>query len=329
MKVTEIDSDAHRVPDHDTNPHVAHLVASIVADISPQFEKISRCHEALAQPVSIALAHAWKIIGALRNPLALDLHLWPSDPSVPVLFPSVQECLDVVSRTSCVKKIFATGHAETCFMFLTMRRHEYVTLGSELSGEIITRDVQQHVVEFIEHRIPFAASTLKDLRQTLVASIVLYLGGIAPRRIHDMQAAQTEAMHAEELLKGQIHTLDCARREYRPFSVPRDLLAKLLHGETELAILEQKRVVLAKALDSNDCLAEVRKVLADPHEHIRLEHVEMRVGDFGITSKSGKWMQFQECVYDNGQRSTVLLASVNRKTALRIWPDLGTMKAES
>jgi hypothetical protein len=110
--------------------------------------------------------------------------------------------------------------------------------------------------------------------------------------------------------------------EHRPFAAPSQLQGKLAQGGQELAGLAGRLSNLTSK-DMHLCLEEIRDILLAPERHIHLEGIEMRVGDFGVKSSTGKLVRFHECCYDDGKRLAVFLASMTRDLARNIWPELG------
>ena len=133
---------------------------------------------------------------------------------------------------------------------------------------------------------------------------------------------RAEMLRSEELLKAQLKTLQHALMEHRPFAAPSQLQGKLAQGGQELAGLAGRLSKLT-AKDMHLCLEEIRDILLAPERHIHLESIEMRVGDFGVKSSTGKLVRFHECCYDDGKRLAVFLASMTRDLARNIWPELG------
>jgi hypothetical protein len=280
------------------------------------------CLDTLAEAVSVAQGYARTMIEALGEPVFLHNDLRSSDAFGPVSFGSTEETRVALRKAFRIKEFFTASPAPQCVFLMTMQRHEYEILGSELEGEMIKRGVLQTVVEFEEHHVPFVAPTLKELQGILIENVVLYLAGIVPGRVRASQSIQTELLRSEELLKARLHTLEHARMEHRPFAVPHELRTRIAQGEVELAELEKRLAGLHDKPNARDCLWEIQDILRAPHEHIRLEQVELRMGDFGIKSATGRPMRFLESCFGNGQRLTVLLSGMTRDIARQIWPDL-------
>jgi hypothetical protein len=280
------------------------------------------CLDTLSKAVRVAQGYARTMIEDLGEPVFLHNDLRSPDALGPVSFGSTEEARVALHKAFRIKEFFAATPAPQCVFLMTMQRHEYEILGSELEGEMIKRGVLQTVVEFEERHVLFTAPTLKELRDILIEDVVLYLAGIVPKRLRASQSVQTELLRSEELLKARLHTLKQARMEHRPFAVPRELGARIAQGEVELAELEKRLDTLPEKPDARGCLLEIQDILRAPHEHIRLEQVELRVGDFGIKSATGRPIRFLECCFGDSQRVAVVLSGMTRDSARQIWPSL-------
>lgn len=301
---------------------LAHGLAKRIAAENNLPGFVPACLDTLAEAVGVALGYARTMIEELGEPVFLHNDLRSSDTFGPVSFGSTGETRVALRKAFRIKELFTVSPIPRCVFLMTMQRHEYEILGSELEGEMIKRGVLQTVVDFEEHHVPFAAATLKELRGMLIENVVLYLAGIIPGRIRVAQSLRIEILHSEELLKARLHTLEHARMEHRPFAVPPELRARIAQGELELVELEKRLAILPDKPNAQDCLWEIQDILRAPHDHIRLEQVELRVGDFGIKSATGRPVRFLECCFGNGQRLTVLLSGMTRDIARQIWPDL-------
>lgn len=305
------------------DPVIGKLVQRIAEDNSFNLRTDSDCADDLIASVAVACAHVREMVDELGEPFALSLNQRTETALGPVLFDSRQDALAALRQASKIKDVFTSSAAEECVFILTMQRHEYHVFGSEIEGDVVKRDVMQQAVEFGDHNFSCAAGSLEELGDKLVENVVLYLAGLAPQRMKADEKMRAEMLRSEELLKAQLKTLQHALMEHRPFAAPSQLQGKLAQGGQELAGLEGRLSTLA-AKDMHLCLGEIRDILLAPERHIHLESIEMRVGDFGVKSSTGKLIRFHECCYDDGKRLAIFLASMTRDLARNIWPELGS-----
>ncbi len=303
------------------DPVIGKLVQRIAQDNSFNLRTDSDCADDLIASVAVACAHVRGMVDDLGEPFALSLNQPTETALGPVLFDSRQDALAALRQASKIKDVFTSSAAEECVFILTMQRHEYHVFGSEIEGDVVKRDVMQQAVEFGDHNFSCAAGSLEELGDKLVENVVLYLAGLAPQRMKADEKMRAEMLRSEELLKAQLKTLQHALMEHRPFAAPSQLQGKLAQGGQELAGLAGRLSKLT-AKDMHLCLEEIRDILLAPERHIHLEGIEMRVGDFGVKSSTGKLVRFHECCYDDGKRLAVFLASMTRDLARNIWPEL-------
>ena len=305
------------------DPIIGKLVQRIAQDNSFNLRTDSDCADDLIASVAVACAHVRGMVDDLGEPFALSLNQPTETALGPVLFDSRQDALAALRQASKIKDVFTSSAAEECVFILTMQRHEYHVFGSEIEGDVVKRDVMQQAVEFGDHNFSSAAGSLEELGDKLVENVVLYLAGLAPQRMKADEKMRAEMLRSEELLKAQLKTLQHALMEHRPFAAPSQLQGKLAQGGQELAGLAGRLSKLTSK-DMHLCLEEIRDILLAPERHIHLEGIEMRVGDFGVKSSTGKLVRFHECCYDDGKRLAIFLASMTRDLARNIWPELGS-----
>lgn len=304
-----------------TDPVVARLTKRIAEENALNPRTDPGCANELALAVSVACAYVRAMVDELDAPFVLERNPSKERALGPVLFDSRLDALEAMRKASRVKEVFTSSNADECFFTLTMHRREYHVFGSEVVGDMIKRDVLQQAVEFGDHNFSCAAGSMKELSDKLVENVVLYLAGLAPQRKRENDRMRAEYSRSEELLKAQMKTLQHALMEHRPFGVSGPLHSKLAQGAQELAGLAGKVSTLSTT-ESQACLKEIQDILLAPQDHVHLERVEMRVGDFGVKTDTGKLVRFHECCYGDGERLAVFLAALSRETAAFLWPEL-------
>ncbi|KAF5045082.1 hypothetical protein DSECCO2_485060 [anaerobic digester metagenome] len=307
---------------NEADPVVDRLVRRIAEENAIDASSDAKCAAMLTEAVQAACAHVRAMVDELGEPFVLDRKRATGSALGPILFDDRKDALDALRNAPKIRKVFADPHVRECVFLLTMHRREYVIFGTEIEGEMIRRDVMQDAVEFRDHNFSAAAPSLAELRDLLTENVVLFLADLAPERLRRDETVRTEIHHSEELLKAQMKTLDYALRESRPFATPAPLRAKVSQGAREMEGLLEKLSTLSAKSDPEKCLQEIRDILLAPQHHVRLEAVEMQVGDFGVKSKTGKFIRFHECVLGDEERLAVFMASMDRDNALYLWPDL-------
>lgn len=305
------------------DPLVERLVMRIADDNGIDFRHDSRCAGLLTEAVETACGHTRVMIEELGEPFVVDRRRPTRSSLGQVLFDSRKDGLEALRRSSRVRDVFLDPGVRECFFLLTMHRHEYVVFGTEMAGETIRRDVMQDAVEFLDHNFSAAAPSLADLRDILTRNVVLFLADLAPEHQRRDEEVRKELLQSEALLKAQLQTLEAALGQSRPFSAPTSLRDKIAKGSKEMEGLLDRLGSLADKPDPGKCLAEIRAILLAPQDHIRIERVEMRVGDFGVKSETGTFIRFHECVLADKERLAVFLASMDRENAVYVWPELG------
>jgi hypothetical protein len=301
---------------------VDRLVRRIAADNSIDIGSDRRCLELLTEAVGAACDYARGMVDELGQPFVVDRNRPTASTLGSVLFDSQVDAVEALRNSDRVRAVFTDTEARECFFLLTMHRHEYVVFGTEMEGEMVRRDVMQNAVEFLDHRFSAAAPALGELRDMLTENVVLFLADLAPHRQRRDEKTRTEIHASEALLQAQMKTLDLALRENRSVIPPAGLQSKISQGSREMAGLKEKLTALSEKPDPRQCVMDIRETLLAPRNNVHLESVEMRIGDFGVKSDAGRLIRFHECVFGNGERLAVFLASIDRDNARHVWPDL-------
>ena len=301
---------------------VERLVMRIADENGIDVRHDSRCADSLTEAVSTACSHARAMVDELGEPFVVDRRRPTNSSLGQILFDSRKDGLEALRSSTRIRDVFLNPDVRECVFLLTMHRHDYVVFGTEMAGETIRRDVMQEAVEFLDHNFSAAAPTLGELRDILTQNVVLFLADLAPERQRKDEAVRKELQQSEALLKAQLHTLEAALGQSRPFSAPTSLRDKIAQGSREMAGLMDRLGALSVKPDPGRCLAEIRAILQAPQDHVRIERVEMRVGDFGVKSASGTFIRFHECILADKERLAVFLASLDRENAAYVWPEL-------
>jgi hypothetical protein len=306
----------------ETGPVVERILKHIADENAFDIEDDADCAEMLLNSVERACAYAKNLVEELGEPFILDRKA-PSGKAIgPVLFDTTKDAVETLRHSAKIKEVFTSTQSRECFFLLTMHRREYMILGNEIEGEMIKRGVLQNAVEFLDHEFSSAAPTLLELREKLTENVMRYLIGLAPARMREDKIIRADMQRSEAMLKAQMKTLDSALKENKIASAPASLQGKLSQVKREMTGLKEKLDSLSATSEPAPCLQKIREILDSPHKHFRLERVEMRVGDFGVKSDTGKLVRFHECHFGEDERLAVFLASINRDNAQYLWPEL-------
>lgn len=299
----------------------ARLVKRIAEDNSFNLRTNPGCAKELSLAVDVACAYVRAMIDELGEPFVLERNPGAGRALGPVLFDSRLDALEAMRNASKVREIFTSPDADKCFFILTMHRREYHVFGSEIVGDMVKRDVLQQAVEFGDHNFSCAAGNMQELSDKLVESVTLYLAGLAPQRKRENDRMRAEYLRSEELLKAQMKTLQHALMEHRSFGTTTPLHSKLAQGTQELTALAGRAPAMSPS-ETQACLKDIQAILLSPQDHVHLEYVEMRVGDFGVKTDAGQLVRFHECCYGEDERLAVFLAVLSRDNAAFLWPEL-------
>lgn len=277
---------------------------------------------ALRSGVRTALGHAQKITQTLAPPLDVGQHLWLGRKLVPIFFASADQGVKTIRESQALYQYFQDPLAQQAYFLLTMYRHEFKTLGHELDGEIVQREVLQTVVEMIDHRIDLVAGSVAELLKEIQDQIVLYLAGLVPQAKSQSKVTQQSMTAQQKLIQAQVRTLELAHQADQPLTGSENLQDKLNQGQAILQDLNNELQTLENHGTTQDYVQQIIQVLNQPQDHVRFERITEYLHDFGIKSSQGQAIEFQDCIYDRKKHRSVLILSLERSTAQKIWPDL-------
>ncbi len=302
---------------------VDRLVDRILAEL-PLLLSIPGHRQKMTIPVSTALACAGALADELGPPKRMEKSLWRRDPLFPLLFATPQEGFDLFRESHDLRATFADQTVQECFFLLTMQRHEFEILGSDLQGEMVLHGVLQTVLSFEHQRVTISAASQTCIRAAVVEELVMHLAGVVPERLRRAEELRRTLLESETLLEAQQHTLELTRKEVRTMDVSPTLRDQLRRARNELSRIDAQLAALPQPPEPETYLVQVCDVLMHPQDHIKTEMVTMHVEEFGIKSdrKEGKEISFLELSSPDSRPLTLVLASLTRDTARQIWPEL-------
>lgn len=274
--------------DHEADePGLDEAVERAVARVEPLLKQVGGYPDRYRAPVSAALAHARALAAALPSPVLIDCDTYTADPFVRALFPSRDFVLEAFSSSHAVRD-YLREHpgSDEAYALMGMRRCEKVTLGMELSGEMIRREVPQHVVFFTGHTVENLAPTEQQAREEIAWRFF------------------------DRLLDKVVDRVELRRKEKQSQLLEKDVLMARLHGAAPAGrqVLEEQLRKLIDDLQStidslglDKYLADFAAVLLDPGQHLRLEQTTLVLDSMGIRrehdeANPGKAVVFNDLV---------------------------------
>jgi hypothetical protein len=176
----------------------------------PWLRSVSGYKKKLRPAVIRAIDHVIALVDGLPPPIPVDLQCRGDDPLLKAFFISLDE----------MRKVFGTDRMLTGFLrgaavvpekiiaLLAMEMNEKVILGSELSGDIVVRDVPQLTVGFEAHRLIDPSGDQEETRRLLMRRAYDNLIKCALKRITMTMSERKYLERRRALLQSKLALLE-------------------------------------------------------------------------------------------------------------------------
>lgn len=249
-------------------PGLAEAIERAVNRVEPHLKQIGAYPKVFRKPVGIALEYARNLAASVPGPVEINGTSYVQDPFVHSLFPSVA----FIQEALCSSRAMRDYHdkhpvGREIYALMGMRRWEKNTLGMELLGEVLRRDVLQNVVYFTSHTVE-NPSTSEELTRDLTAwSFFDRLTDLVAKRVAARKQEKTDLLHEKDWLTARLHE---AKEEDKP----------ALNKEMAELLARIQGLVASLSLDRYH--EDFEAVMLEPQAHLRLESVAMCLDDMGV-----------------------------------------------
>ena len=232
-----------------------------------------------------ALEYTHSLALKVPGPVKINLDAYSTDAYVHAIFPS----MDFVSeafRSSRAIQDYLLEHPATdeVYALMGMRRREKNTVGMELSGQVIQRDVPQRIVYFTSHTIENPAPSEQQARERIAASFFDSLIAKVAKRIALRKQEMQSLLQEKELLVARIHVADAQTRPAL---------------EKELSKMLTRMQSTTRSLDLRHYLDDFEAVLPDPERHLRLSESPMILDSMGIKRDRNKTGEEKPIIFND------------------------------
>ena len=268
----------------------------------------------LRGPVIQAIDHVVALVDGLPAPLAASREDFNADPRLATLFVSAAQMLEVLGRDRAMLEFLGgqSAGAEQLTALLLVERIEKNTLGMELAGDQVRRDVAQLTVSFRNHRLVEVADSEAETRRLLKRRAFDHLLSLALARIVEVREERADIARQRDVLRHKLATLERSGWSFEEGegtpSEPARLQAELTDIETQLERLGSDAGVL------NTHLELVAEQLAQAEQLLQRNTFRMRLDSMNVQrdaqDASGRDIELPEIHNAHGHRSVLLLVSV-------------------
>lgn len=232
-----------------------------------------------------AIDHVVALVDDTGPPLPLDLASYDDNPNLRTYFISASELGTFLAREPNLAELRGQGgvsrHGATGL--LLMVKHERLTLGAEMSGNVVQRDVPQVTVSFESHRLMDLNGEEEETRYQLKRRAYDHLLRIALGRIAEMKTRRGALEKHRALLTAKLSLLGRGGFGFDPRSGHKVDVAE---AEKSLAEIESRLLEIGKDDKMLEVyLGVVADVLGRAEEHLWLGKETLFVDRMGIKRK--------------------------------------------
>jgi len=188
---------------------VTEAIERAVDGTDPCLRAVSGYKRKLRPAVVQAIDHVVAMVDGLPPPVNLSPGSYSEDPRLKAFFISAMEMKKVFAGDRSLAQFLqepGSGSARVVAL-LAMEKQEKVILGSELSGDIIIRDVPQTTVSFEAHRFFDPSADESVTRRQLMRRAYDHLLSLALRRITIVKSERETLARHRTLLQSKLDLL--------------------------------------------------------------------------------------------------------------------------
>ncbi|MCP5197061.1 MAG: hypothetical protein H6974_09790 [Gammaproteobacteria bacterium] len=293
-------------------------IERVVDGTDPRLRAVSHYRRKLWGPVEHAIDFVVNFVDALPPAIVADRQGYMSDPRLRALCASPESLREILSFSDGTRHYLqqTPGPLPTeLYAGFGAVRVEKNTLGIEMDGDILRRDVPQTVVNFCDHRLVFLTDNEQDTRRELMRRAADYLIETALQRLTASRVQKTQLEQQQrKLLQQKADVLKKAQVGFESLAgsatlEPVDLAALERQLEEIEAELNQLRADTA-TLDKH--LAKIAATLSEPEKYLTLEPVSLTLDHVNTkvatdSSRIANTMIFHEIVIGKDRRIVALL----------------------
>ena len=157
-----------------------------------------------------SVAYVQGLIDGLPEPVEISRRSFSTDPRLRAFFASPDRMQQVIGSAPSLVEFLANcrgPYPEYIFGLLAPEMRERKSLGMELKGDRVQRDVLQEVVDFTDHRFFGAAGSEGEARNEMKKRAFDYLSVLALRRIVDVEEKRSELERQKGLLQRKLDAM--------------------------------------------------------------------------------------------------------------------------
>lgn len=257
-------------------------IERVVDATDPRLRAFPNYRKRLHAGVQRSVAHILGLVARLPEPVEISRRAFSTDPRLRAFFASPDRMQEVIGSAPMLVEYLANRkgpYPDNIFGLLALEMREHQTLGMELRGDQVRRDVLQDVVDFSDHRFVGAAGNEEEARNEIRKRGFDYLAEQALRRIVDVEEKRSKLERQKGLLKRKLETMRGGNWGLEPLAPEgggghpdyRSLAEQIAGVEQELMTLPCNEASLENRFDC------INAILGSPEEWLSMSQVDLHV----------------------------------------------------
>ncbi|HHJ16224.1 MAG TPA: hypothetical protein ENJ80_05945 [Gammaproteobacteria bacterium] len=274
-------------------------IEHVVDEVDPRIRALGGYRKKLRPCVERTLTYCSDLVDRIPESIEASSKSWGKDPMVKAFFSTAGDLRRIFSHNKEVRDFFdRRPDAGLCYALLSMERNERTTLGMEMRGEVLKRDIKQISVSFTDHWVVKPSASEEELRKNLEQRAFDVLISYALERITELVAARDSLEEQNHLLGMQLKIAHLRSQSLAP---PRG------SGNIDIEDLREQAAHTGQALEQaharlttlDDYIDRIADVLGDPQAHLRLNRISMCLSGMnikldGLSSATGNTLELSE-----------------------------------
>jgi len=242
----------------------------------PWLKVVSGYKKKLRPAIILSLDHAARLVSSLPPPILVEFGPNGSCPSLAAFFTTTAEMLKTFQKDRDLTGYLRDHNpaSKQIIALLMMEKSEKTIFGAELSGNVVSRDVPQTSVTFLNQRFLEPADNEKDIRRKLESRAFDHLLRIAHMQVATSKSERKDLERRQTILQSKLALLKSGDENLQgPES---NNMPSISATEEQLKQLEAKLMAQGrpdKVLDTY--LGIAINVLSHPEEHLweTMQHI--------------------------------------------------------
>jgi hypothetical protein len=281
----------------------------------PWLKVVSGYKIKLRPAIILSLDHAARLVNSLPPPILVEFGPNGSCPSLAAFFTTTAEMLKTFQKDRDLTS-YLRDHkpaSKQIIALLMMEKAEKIIFGAELSGNVVSRDVPQTSVTFLNQRFLEPSDNGKDTRRKLESRAFDHLLRIAHMQIATTKSVRKDLERSQTILQSKLALLKSGEENlHGPES---NNIQSIAATEEQLQQVEAKLIAQGRADKVLDTYLDIAiNVLSHPEEHLweTVQHIILDQGGIKRAQAKENDSEFdlQELSNSVGQQWVMLLIAL-------------------